>query len=153
MKLTHHATEPFDLDRGRIYKQSLRPKPGGLWLSVDDDWRRWVEGEGLDWLDGRTTYVATLTDQVDILTISTPEELDELTKLYRGPSRNEECVYHMDWPLIATKYAGILIAPYLWERRMDIFTSWYYPWDCASACVWDLTAIDCFERERAITEA
>lgn len=32
-------------------------------------------------------------------------------------------------------------APYQWECRLDRDTFWYYSWDCASACIWNLQAV------------
>jgi hypothetical protein len=36
-------------------------------------------------------------------------------------------------------------ADILWlrtELQLDEFTSWYYGWDCASGCIWDVDAIE-----------
>lgn len=47
---------------------------------------------------------------------------------------------HINWPMVADRYQGIVIAPYLWSRRMD-GGLWYYGWDCASGCIWDAAAV------------
>jgi hypothetical protein len=44
------------------------------------------------------------------------------------------------WDKVAERYQGILIPNYIWEKRMDPF--WYYPWDCASGCIWNVDAIE-----------
>lgn len=48
-----------------------------------------------------------------------------------------ECVYEM--------WQGIVIAPYQWPLRLSSAARWYYGWDCASGCVWDIDAIKSFE--------
>ena len=51
----------------------------------------------------------------------------------------------IDWRLVAEEWQGIVIAPYLWERRFDSDARWYYSWDCASGCIWDHRAIAAIE--------
>ncbi|QBI98814.1 hypothetical protein SEA_BOBBY_184 [Mycobacterium phage Bobby] len=51
----------------------------------------------------------------------------------------------IDWGKVAADYGGIIIAPYQWSRRMD--PHWYYTWDCASGCIWNLEAIESLEAE------
>ena len=41
----------------------------------------------------------------------------------------------------ADGYHGIVISPYCWERRLARHARWYYPWDCASGCIWNADAI------------
>jgi hypothetical protein len=48
--------------------------------------------------------------------------------------------WKVSWIAVAEQWQGIIIAPYLWERRLGD-PSWYYTWDCASGCIWDATAI------------
>ena len=48
---------------------------------------------------------------------------------------------YSDWPKIAELYDGILITPYQPAYHLEV--RWYYSWDVASACVWNL---DCLER-------
>jgi hypothetical protein len=42
----------------------------------------------------------------------------------------------IDWKKVAKDYCGIEIPRYLWSCRMS--HSWYYGWDVASGCIWDL---------------
>lgn len=53
--------------------------------------------------------------------------------------------YELDWLKVKQKYQGIIIAPYQWKCRMAQETKWYYGWDCASGCIWDLDCIDEFK--------
>ncbi len=50
----------------------------------------------------------------------------------------------LDWAKVAEHYDGLIIAPYQWSRRYD-GPSWYYGWDCASGCIWNLDAIAAVE--------
>ena len=50
-------------------------------------------------------------------------------------------VYDIDWNRVAKKYQGIIITPYIWERRLTTTCTWYYGWDVASGCIWDNKAI------------
>jgi hypothetical protein len=45
----------------------------------------------------------------------------------------------IDWKKVAKEYSGIEICPYIGEQRLKF--SWYYPWDVASGCVWDNSAV------------
>ena len=38
-------------------------------------------------------------------------------------------------------YQGISIIPYIDSAHADRRTLWYNPWDVASVCIWDITAI------------
>jgi hypothetical protein len=54
-------------------------------------------------------------------------------------------LYYIDWSKVAAKHQGIIIAPYCYARRLTYHTAWYYGWDCASGCIWDLKAIQSVE--------
>lgn len=122
-------------------------KPRGLWVSVEgngDGWSDWCRdeqfgGEGLAF-----EHEVVLAEDAHLLWLSTAEHLDAFTVEYGTPMYPAEpTIRHrgIDWPGVAKVYQGIVIAPYLWERRLDPDTFWYYGWDCASGCIWDLTAI------------
>jgi hypothetical protein len=107
-------------------------KPRGLWVSVDGD-------EGLERLTH--AHVITLADRANILRLSGAADLDAFTaeflhKPYPGLEYRA-----IDWRPVAAKYQGIIIAPYIWERRLTDHAPWYYAWDCASGCIWDASAI------------
>lgn len=65
-----------------------------------------------------------------------PEEIDSFTHRYGIPGFFGSPM--INWPAVAIEYQGVIVAPYSWERR----NSWYYPWDCASGCIWDAAAIE-----------
>lgn len=121
-------------------------KPRGLWVSVgdgEDGWRAWCEAESFGLKRFQWVSEITFTDAANILWLSGADEIDRFHAEYvkgrdyerkpgwRWPPRG------IDWAGVAMKYDGIVIAPYVWERRHCETAGWYYSWDCASGCIWN----------------
>ena len=88
------------------------------------------------------SHEVKLHEHANLLYVDTPEKVIDLARAYRvqlypGIKINMA----LDWKPIVSQFQGIVMAPYFYELRFDIETSWYSAWDCASACVWDLDAI------------
>lgn len=138
---SHYADAPIAALDGRTYRQEeLSPssKPVGLWVSVDgpDDWTEWCDAESL----GRGAFAHRVTFQQDhrLLLISSLANFDNFQRKFgRGTYSPRHC--GIAWAEVAQRYQGVIIAPYQWARRYSAF--WYYGWDCASGCIWDLSAI------------
>jgi len=148
LNLTHYTNEPLDLEYDRVYEQSARNmKPVGLWVSVDGemDWVQWCIGEEFNTTSLAHRTPMRLAPGHNVLVLTKPEELDAFTNKYGGTLSRD--FLYIDWPQVAQDYDGLIIAPYQWERRYDL--SWYYGWDCASGCVWNLTAISVPVHEEA----
>jgi len=151
MRLTHWSPEPFVLDRTRTYDQTEfgNGKPRGLWLSDEDDygWKEWCQSEewGLGTLEHATEF--ELADSHGLCVISNVPDLRQFTSLYRGHpvfrglGGTSLGSHWIDWARVAEKYTGVLITPYHWSARLDLDARWYYGWDVASACIWNLDAI------------
>lgn len=136
-------------------------KPKGLWLSVDDAWEDWCRGEefGFDRLT-HTSEVILAPDN-HVLWIKSVPAMDHFTREF-GFHKNlfPDNPDHLaawslrrrgiDWSKVAAVYQGLIIAPYQYQRRFHDLTTWYYGWDCASGCIWDLSAI---ERIREVENA
>lgn len=145
--LTHYTEEPFTLDRTRTYDQSgLSIKPHGLWLSDDSDlgWPVWCRDEGFqtEALEHATRFV--IAPSANVLHLRTKAEVCKLASLY--PSKAflaglQNRSGYVDWETFARRFDGILITPYQWSARLNFDATWYYGWDVASACVWNLDAI------------
>jgi len=45
----------------------------------------------------------------------------------------------INWAEVTKKYSGLLISPYIEQAKLEYF--WYSRWDCASACIWDLSQV------------
>jgi hypothetical protein len=152
--LTHYAAEPVTLRRDLIYRNhDLGYKPGGLWVSVDSDygWAEWCRDErfGLDRL--KVPHDVVLRSDANVLLVDTLDKLDAFAKQYRGPRfpDSPEMSATMQqggirWKDVRATYQGLIIAPYQWERRLSMDFFFYYGWDCASGCIWDLDAIESF---------
>ena len=150
MKLIHYTNEKFELEPRPYLQSELRwqAKPNGLWVSVagDDDWKSWCEKE--DYLTNHlvVSYEISLNKNANILHLKTPQEIYEFGKLY--PLKTTELnndTFQLEWNKVKSKYQGIIIAPYQWGCRLALETCWYYGWDCASGCIWDLSCIDEFK--------
>lgn len=153
MRLSHYTREEdFIFDKTREYEQNHRwAKPAGFWLSVDGDWERWCKNEGLDdWLSGND-HEFKLVDESRVLFLTSEDEILDFHKsyvLHNQPDfvlengRRFKSDYSIDWEPLAREHAGIIIAPYIWSLRLDWRVNWYYPWDCASGCIWDLSVLE-----------
>lgn len=156
-RLMHYDAEPFHLDRTRRYPQrevfSSHNKPHGLWVSVEgeDDWPSWCREEhfGVDKL--AAAHEVTLTDDARILWLETEDHVRALPDTFGRPTKYGDV--GIDWQAVAERYQGIIITPYQWSCRMSLGTEFYYGWDCASGCIWDLDAIATFEHVGREVEA
>jgi hypothetical protein len=124
-------------------------KPSGFWVSVESDdedsygWSNWCLDNDFDVAKLANVHEVTLAAGANILRINTAEELRTFTRAwdlptYRPPKLGER----INWQGVAELYQGILITPYLWSERLSNEAFWYYGWDCASGCIWDLAAIE-----------
>jgi len=120
--------------------QGIDLKPCGLWLSWDEDpdgWKAWCKAEAFERGRVRTVFEV---DEARLLCIRTLKEFDAFHRRFRAPTERFEGSFEgLDWSAVAKEAAGIVIRPYQPRRRFT--PMWYYPWDCASACVWDLSAV------------
>lgn len=124
-------------------------KPRGFWISDDDDygWKKWCEENGSFSNQFKYKYQIELNHDANILYITSPQQLDEFSEKYKTDKYDylkHEIIY-ITWSKITSKYDGIIITPYFWERRMGSRSTWYYSWDCASGCIWNANAIKQFK--------
>lgn len=153
MLLTHYSDKPLETVRSVAQwpanegARATGPytKPVGLWVSVDgeDDWIWWCRAEGFGLERLTHAHRVTLAKNARVLRLAGANELDAFTAEYGGlgPDYMPEHLKSLciDWWRVAAGYQGVIIAPYCYERRLNL--SWYYPWDCASGCIWDASAI------------
>lgn len=149
----HYSRERFTFDLSYEYeppRAGVFTKPAGFWVSVEgeDDWPAFCR-EGLP--PGRCAhaYEVSLASAANILWLRTPEELDRFTESFGFVSEFEARMgarwphsqpsRSIDWQAVAGEYDGIIIPTYQWSRRNTL--DWYYTWDCASGCVWNLDVI------------
>lgn len=155
MRLIHFDKEPIELDRNYLYPDSVRDayfKPKGLWVSDENDfgWSHWCSAEQFDSFGLIYEHRVELYPDHNVLIIRDIDALDkfheEFGKDILGPIRPfgiEPRKDWLDWRSVYPLWQGIIVTPYLWDRRMNYM--WYYGWDCASGSIWDLSAIRTFE--------
>ena len=124
---------PFD-DRtfySSEFPQEVGHKPYGLWYGCGGDWvDRLAFGEKIS---GKHYVYLLELDTSDLLIINSDSQLKAFSKKFSlGP-------YDVNWPLVAEKHTGIEISPFLY--RVAGAHDWYYPWDVASGCIWEPSAV------------
>ncbi len=162
MRFEKTAAEPIVLDRNWVYDFD-RPrghgKPAGLWVSVPGEygWPQWCADTYDDYGDrGVVTHEVIVDDVAAVHTIGSKDEMYAFHDEYavqtdfdhdfddvRGAAEGlpRKSFWPIDWRKVADSFDGIVITPYLWECRLDSSVNWYYTWDCASGCIWNLDAI------------
>jgi hypothetical protein len=118
-------------------------KPDGLWLSDeadDESWSRWCADQMPSWIDGAYAYRVTLSASANILTLDRTASVRAFAAEYGEPlARFHGAITSIYWGRVAESWDGIAITPYSYASQGEL--SWYYGWDCASACVWRASAI------------
>ena len=151
-RLLHYSAKPFTGPLRDVDEHPLHFKPSGLWVSVEgeDDWPDWCHAEdwGLDRL--RYAHEVALAPEANLLRLTTPADIDRLTaehgidplsKYHDRTLAWTPSYTYIDWPAIAARHDGIVIAPYQPSRRLAFDAMWYYAWDCASGCIWRARAV------------
>lgn len=118
-------------------------KPNGFWLSDETDsecgWKSWCQGEHFN-IEGLKHQKLFSLDLGDCLTLQTYKDISAFGVKYKTkPYPNIVADMWLDWASVAKFHKGLLITPYCWSARLKFM--WYYGWDCASACIWDLTCL------------
>ncbi len=149
MRLLHYSSKPLGTLMAQEQDEGVRTygKPRGLWVSVEgeDDWRSWCIVEDYYW--HRLTHVHEIRLALDahVLIVSGEKELDAFHDSFGAADQRDDpeafLFQGIDWRRVAALYQGIVIAPYVWSRRLSLPVHWYYTWDCASGCIWDPAAI------------
>jgi hypothetical protein len=145
---THHSGRPFELDLQRDYTEhGQEPKPRGFWISDDEDlgWARWATENDWGINSLRWKYSFRFRPEARVLLLQSFREIVNFGEKYRGeplsPSLSRTN-YRLDWSRVKKRYDAIVITPYDWTARNHDRTFWYYGWDCASGCVWNLEVIE-----------
>jgi len=148
MQLIHYDSQPIVFDHSRIYDQEeprWYGKPEGFWVSVagEDDWLAWCQDNAFSPEDLACPHEVTLRPGANLLHISSPEGMEEFHAAYSVPEEGRAYQYlrpeSIDWRKVAADYDGLINAPYQWQCRISMH--FYYGWDCASGCIWNVNAI------------
>ena len=135
----HLSKDPIYKLEERYYIQKSDDKPDGFWYGFGDEWIDWTETTGQ--YKGEYVYEVDINGS-NILQIKDYSEIIEFTKEY-GSSKQiaPGIIFSIDWPRIELKYDGIEINPYIRQARLNHKTLWYYSWDVASGCIWNLDKV------------
>ncbi|MBF6358134.1 hypothetical protein IU449_26925 [Nocardia higoensis] len=161
-RLMHYQAQPLTLDRTRVYEQSnpsTFTKPVGFWVSVEgeQDWPAWCTSEDYGFDSLAVAHEVRITDTANIRYITSVSEMDAFGAEFVTPTDfdvrrdRDRRFWGIGWQQVAARYDGIMIAPYQWERRYGAECEWYYTWDCASGCIWNLDAIESVTVVSAVT--
>lgn len=159
MTYVHYSSAPLKrLDPNFDYKircsVRMMSKPEGLWFSVEsynkDGWKDWCINEKFNADGFEFAYQLHLKQDAVILHLKTDDEIIAFSKVYctypsGNPFNSEIDSWKVDWGLVRMKFQCIIIAPYQFDCRFHEQTMWYYGWDCASGCIWDISAIERIE--------
>jgi hypothetical protein len=132
-----YSPEPItgfkDTQQTEFNPKKFSEKPKGLWYACGIEWAEFVNQAG--W-QHKYSYLYELTlNHYDMLFIKSKEDFEKFESMYGVKGGDERwSSLSIDWPKVASHYAGIEICPYRGEKRMT--SDWYYPWDVASGCVW-----------------
>lgn len=153
MILQHFTSEPLAFDPTRTYDQREphgHGKPVGFWVSVEgeDDWPSWCRSE--ECFVGALTHLnrVELFPAAAVFYIRTGAELETFHEIFAHETDFDRRYgyakphWPIDWRRVSKECDGVIIAPYLWQHRLSSTVRWYYGWDCASGCIWNLSAIE-----------
>jgi hypothetical protein len=139
--LSHFSSQIPKIDFGKKYPlpDELDFKPKGLWLSDESayGWKKWCKKEDFHLENLKYETQFKITDFEKVLWLKNDEEIENFHKKYSCLIFNT--LQAINWEKVQSEYSGLLISPYSWKFRLEF--SWYYGWDCASACIWDLSAL------------
>lgn len=140
MNLIHCCAKPLQFNYRRKYETPNSYKPNGFWVSVqgNDDWEGWCRGENFCIEALQYAYTITIGPDANILLISTATGMEDFHRRY---AINIRPFHTIAWDRVQKEYDGLIIAPYRWSYRLHPDFMWYYGWDCASGCIWNLDAI------------
>lgn len=149
----HHSREGSRSDKEPQvsgFSQKASFKPSGLWYECQDgsseSWREFCEFGLTDGANRYDSSYNVILNDYEILFIPDESHFEKFTKMYsvfhpRDPTGSKGLDKVIDWPKVAEHYAGIEICPYLSSKQNDDDYFWYYGWDVASGCVWDMSGI------------
>ena len=160
MKLTHYSSDKiYDLDKRNYHKNHFKnpSKPNGIWFSVEGGygWKEWCIDEDFRLESLIYKHDIILKKECSVIILSNPKDIFDFSDRFQSRHLSKETFLfsewtppsQIDWLKVEEEYQGIIITPYQPECRFSPKSSWYYGWDCASGCIWDINAIEVFKPE------
>jgi len=147
MRLVHYSAKP-PIIKPTTYRHRRGHfvyKPSGLWVSDDDcndNWPAWCRANGFLIENLAHACLITLRSGANILHLSSANDIDSFTRDYCWQPYKELSLFSIAWDRVYIEYDGIVISPYIWSRRLGGGADWYYGWDCAGGCIWNIGTIE-----------
>ena len=151
MEFIHYSQEPLEYWRPISYIHWPDYKPAGMWFSVeniknhedDQTWKTWCESEEFSLHRLKYKHRLELSEDANLLLLNTSKKMLDFTKNYgKGLlTKIPRYLNYVNWPEVVKIYDGIAIYPYFWQFRLESPFAWYYPWDCASGCIWNMKIV------------
>jgi len=131
-------SENIDLKKIYLNVDSMKMKPTGLWYGFGKSWIDWVRENMPHWKKEHIFKIQI--DESKVLKLRSEREVLLFTRGYKQDNYHE----WIDWKTVTKAYNGIEIPEYFWNLRLKLL--WYYGWDVASGCIWNLKTIKKIER-------
>jgi hypothetical protein len=145
VRLVHYADHPVGALKEVPPGLEYDFKPSGLWVSDDDcedNWRQWCLGESFRLEHLTHVHDVMLAPDANVLILRSASDIDGFTQRFRHmDGRVYPGLYVLPWPKIMSLWDGLIITPYIRERRLEDESAWYYTWDCAGGCLWHSRAV------------
>lgn len=129
----HMSKTPMTLMK-KSYTQDIEMKPNGFWYGFGQAWIQWTKTEMPEWT-GKYIYEVVI-EKGNVLKIDTYEKLLQFNEEFS--TANIPGITVIDWKKVASQYDGIEIVPYQTKARNNYDLLWYFGWDVASGCIWNL---------------
>lgn len=137
----HMSKSPIYKLEKKHYTQKSGKKPDGLWYGFGNEWIDWTETAGQE-RKGEYVYEVDINGS-NILQIKDYSEIVRFTQEYMSSMQIVPgVIFDIDWSRIAAIYDGIEINPYIYQDLLDDKFLWYYGWDVASGCIWNLDNVN-----------
>lgn len=161
-KLFHYSKEEIERINinfcpNKSWQEEASFKPNGFWFSVEEDpddysWFDWCKAENFRLKNLKYKHAVIISPEAKILHLNSVADIERFSHEYFANDpfesfrqsyfgRKETYIYLINWKNVQKFYDGIIISPYQFSCRLHSSTTWYYPWDCSSGCVWNLDKI------------
>tara|TARA_Y100000389_G_scaffold200171_1_gene240032 strand:+ start:150 stop:713 length:564 start_codon:yes stop_codon:yes gene_type:complete len=161
------------LDKKYKYTDADRVKPVGFWYGCGSEWY----DIGVNYKTHKYLYSVKLKRSIltkdlsevkkgKVLQITKKDEMRAFDQKYgknfisKNRNLNNNNFRLINWKNVYKDFAGLEICPYQKKSKYGLngetvdteIIFWYSGWDVASACIWDLNAIDNIELKHTLTK-
>ena len=131
------------------YKQPiLGVKPNGFWYGCNNDWYKWCKYEGMNEFLLKYIHKISLNYNIKttlnkpnkekLLIINNEKDFIKFDKLY-GITKQK--YRYIIWKMVFNDFGGIEICPHFNKFVGNEKYMWYWSWDVASGCIWNIKTI------------